>query len=122
MRGESREQPRTDAGDPIEAFQGAEGPLGFSVSHDGFGQRETHPGEAGQLGGARAIGIDSLARLQGASPGENAVTVGQRGLRWQGGEKLDLARRLAGPGDPPPNTLAGQAQREEQQEGAALGR
>ena len=121
MRTEGREEPRTDPGDPVEPGRAAKRPVGLAIRHDPLGERQTHPGEARQLGGRRPVGVDPLIGPQGAGQGEDAVPVGDGRAGREGGEKLDLARRVIRPGRPPADALAHEPQREQQDERATLG-
>ena len=121
MGAQGGEEPRADARHPVQAGRAAEWAVGLAIRHDLLGERETDPGEPGQLGGGRPVGIDPLPRPQRAAQGEDAVAVGGRRLGRQGGEELDLAGGFTGPGEPPADTLAHEPQREQQQQRAALG-
>ena len=122
MGSDGREQPGADSGYPVEPLERTERSLGLALGHDDLGQGKPHPRQAGQLRGGGPIGVDPLARLPAGGRGQDAVPVRQWRFRRQRGEQLHLPRRLAGAADPPAHTLTGEAQSEQHEQGAALGR
>jgi hypothetical protein len=95
--------------------------MGLAIRHDLLGERETHPGQPGQLRGGRPVGVDPLAGAERTAQGEDAVAVCLGRLGRQGGEELDFARRVTRAGDPPADRLTDQPEREQEDESAALG-
>jgi hypothetical protein len=115
------QEPRAHAGDPIEPARPSEWPVGLAIRHDPLGERQTHPGEAGQLGSRGPVGIDPLVRAKRAGQGQEAVTVGGRRARRKRAKELHLAGRVARAGEPPAHPLADEPEREQQQQRTTLG-
>ena len=94
---------------------------GLAIRHDSLGERETDPGEPGQLGRRGPVGVDPLIGAEGAGQGEDAVAVGGWRARRQRGQQLDLAGRLVRSREPPADALADEPEREQQDQRTALG-
>lgn len=118
---DGREQSLSDARHPVEALGSAERPSRLAIGNDGLGKCEAYSWKASQLQGRSPVGVDALSGTQRALESENAVAMRGGGTGGKGGEQLDLTRGLTGPGGEPPHPLAGQSQRQQEQQRTPLG-
>jgi hypothetical protein len=70
------EQPGADSRHSVQRLQSPEGSTATAVGDDGLGERQPHTRKPGQLGGARAIGVDPLTRRERPGERQDAVAVG----------------------------------------------
>ena len=83
-----------------------------SVCQNYLGQARAHLGKPGKLGGGCLVDVDPFAGLQRTVLSHGAVALSNRRTWREGGEKLDLPRRLAGLGEQVPHELAGDGERQ----------
>jgi hypothetical protein len=68
---------RTYSRDPIECGYRPERAVSIPVCNDRFGERQTHPGKAGQLSCGSRISIETLTRPERPALPNGAVPLGR---------------------------------------------
>jgi hypothetical protein len=121
MGGNDFQQPRANAGHPIEPSQAAECPVRLAIRNDGLGQAGTDLGQPGQLTRSCRIDIYPLTSIEWAPLTHGAVPLSRRRAWRKGGEKLDLAGGLTWPGGHMADPLTDKCQRKKKEQSAKLG-
>jgi len=78
MLRQGAEQPRAHPGNPVERRKAAERAVSLPICHHALGECHADPRQPGKLGGGGAVGIDALARGEGARERQYAVAMRER--------------------------------------------
>jgi hypothetical protein len=91
------------------------------ICNNDLGQAGSDPGQSGELTRAGDLNIHPLAGIERAALALGAVPLSRRRTGRKGGEKLDLAGRLAWPAEQVANSLADNRQGKKEEQRAKLG-
>src|SRR5918998_3108904 len=121
MRAQGSYETGAYSGNPVKRSHRTKRSMSIPVCDDCLGEGETHPGEAGQVGGRSSVGIETLTWTERPGLLHSAIALRCGRARWQQREQLDLSGRVTRAGNQIPDTLARHGEGDEQEHGSAFG-